>query len=506
MLRYALRRVLWVFPSVLGVSLIAFFVLSLVPVEIPGDDSGAMRHFRFLDRPLFFNLEPSDVRSRSLQAVEALTNAPEGSAEAQLAQDELVRLGGAALPFVLPPFEDMTPAKRVRVALALAPIAERMGIEHRGEPNDPEQAVTFWNRFWQSHGTEFHAPTARSAVNRYARYGTEARALEITRLDTFALPAVMDAIYVPQSAEEMPPLRRLLAMASHVTGRKDRIGESTTPAEAKSAVERWRRWWLAFETDYVPLTGASRAAAFLLETRYGKWVFETVVLRLGKDALGRPLLDELVKRARVTAVVLLAGLALAYFLAVPLGIASAYRRGLLLDRGIAASVLVPYLLSPVLLGLLAFHLGLASVGPGLWASVLLAAALSAEPMRQQRTELMPVLVQEYIQAAIARGAGPLRVLVMHGLRNAAIPVITRATMELPVALTACFVLEQAFGLAGIGEATLQAIQHRDTGWLMTLSLCGTVWAVVAMVLTDVTYGLLDPRMRHTLMLLRRRRE
>jgi ABC-type dipeptide/oligopeptide/nickel transport system permease component len=116
-----------------------------------------------------------------------------------------------------------------------------------------------------------------------------------------------------------------------------------------------------------------------------------------------------------------------------------------------------------------------------------------------------VLVEDYVRAATARGAGPWRVLLVHGLRNAALPVITRSALELPMALTACFVLERAFGLPGIAEATLQAIEHRDTGWLMTLSLCGAVWAVLALVATDVAYGLLDPRIRHTLMLLRRRR-
>src|SRR5262245_49603008 len=170
MLRYALRRVLWVFPSVLGVSLIAFFVLSLVPVDIPGDATGLVRRYRFLDRPLFLNANPSDVRSRSLAALDALVAATKDSDDMKLAARELARLGGAALPWIMPPFEALPPAQRTRVAEALMPVAERMQLEDREALADPERAVVFWNRFWQSHGAEFHDPTARSAVHRYARY------------------------------------------------------------------------------------------------------------------------------------------------------------------------------------------------------------------------------------------------------------------------------------------------------------------------------------------------
>jgi ABC-type dipeptide/oligopeptide/nickel transport system permease component len=496
---------LWVFPSVIGVSLLSFFVLSLVPVEM-GDDAEAraLARYRFVDLPLFVNVDPHDIRSRTLAALDDLTGAEADSPEMDRAARELVRLGGAALPWLLPDLDALPSAARKRVALALAPIAHRMGLEHERAPDDPARAVVFWNRFWESHGVEFHEPTARSAVQRYARYGTEPRAAEIRRLDTFALPALIDALFEPAEPTELVPLRRLIDMIAQVTDRDDRIDQGAGLAEAAAIVSRWRRWWLAFETDYLRLSGAARAAAFLVETRYGKWVFETVVLGLGKDALGRPLLTELRERACVTLSILLVGVALAYLLGIPLGVASAHRHGTLVDRGLVAAVLIPYLLSPLVVALLAMGLGLAEPSV-MWAGLLLALALVAEPTLQQRSALLAILAEDYMRAAVARGASPFRVLCLHGLRNAALPAVTRMALELPLAVTACFVLEQLFGLPGLGEATWQAVQHRDTGWLMALTLCGAVVAVLALIATDVAYGLLDPRMRHALMVQRRRR-
>jgi peptide/nickel transport system permease protein len=510
MLRYALRRMLWVFPSVLAVSLISFFVLSLMPspyaAAVEGGDPElleARRRHHFLDLPLFFNVRPMDVNTRATHAVEVIAGGEDAEAVHQ-AQRELARLGGAALPIVLPQLDSLAPDRRVRVALALAPIADRMGIEHRGQASEPARVVVFWNRFWGSRSIEFREAAARSAVKRYARYGTDARAIELRRLDTFALPSLMSALYEPRSPAELDQLRRLVELIAHVTTRDDRIAEDASAEDGVACVQRWRRFWMVYQSDHVRLIGAERVAAFALQTRYGKWVFETVVLQLGKDLQGRPLLQELLARARVTARLLLWGIALAYFFAIPLGSLAAYRRERAIDRLISTAVLLPYIVSPAVLALLALWLGAGDSSPMVVVAVLLGLTLLADPTRHQRSALLPVLTADYVRAAVARGAGPLRVLFVHGLRNAIVPVTTRAATELPMALTACFVLEHVFGLHGLAEVTLEAVKHHDTGWLMALAVSGAVWAVVALVMTDVAYALLDPRMRRVVYQLRGR--
>src|SRR4051794_18007754 len=111
MLRHALRRLLWTLPTLIGISLVAFFLLSFVPeptddpavvARLSGGELARLRRERFLDLPRFVNLAPVDVRVRAARAARAVADDEPGADEARR---ELDRLGGAALPFVLPRFD-----------------------------------------------------------------------------------------------------------------------------------------------------------------------------------------------------------------------------------------------------------------------------------------------------------------------------------------------------------------------------------------------------------------
>ena len=496
MLRYALRRVLWVFPSVLGVSVIAFFVLSLRAAPSPAELHAL---------PLFFNMEPRDVRARAQEALLELTTHPPDSARAQSARVELGRLGGAALPYLLIELDVYDPSTRVEVALALAPVADRMGFGRSGEATDPKRVVLFWQRFWQTRGIEFRPANARSAVARYARYGTEARAEQIRMLDTFALPALIDSLNPPEDQSGVVRTRRLVALIDAMVGRGATLPADATIDDAHACIDGWTRWWLLNRTQFISLTGGARVAASVLETRYGKWVLEALMLKLGTDHRGRPILDELVRSTRVTLTIVAFGVLIAYVLALVLGSLSAWRRGAWPDGAIAAATLLPFVISPAVLAVLVSR----SFGPfpdgTVVAVLLLAAVLVADPTRHQRAAMMTILARDYVRAAVARGVRPWRVIAVHALRNTALPVVTRLSVELPVALTACFVIEHALGLHGLGEATLAAVRHADTRWLMAIAVLSATWAVLALVVSDVLYAVMDPRLRAALGQVTRRR-
>lgn len=507
MIRFAFRRMLWVFPSVIGVSLITFYVLSLVP---RGDMSPLVedqRRREFDDLPLFVNTDPEDVRDRTNRAKAAMVgdDSALGMTREQGAE-EIVRLGGAALPVLLPELDELGPQDRVRVALALAPLADRMHLETEGATRDPERVVVFWNRFWAARGVEFREGTAGSAVRRFARYGTEARAEQLMVLDTFALPALFAALEEPDGILEVESARRIVTMIVHMTAIDDPIAEDASSAEAVAAVRRWKRWWMVYQSDFVRLAGADRVAAFAVQTRYGKWAYEAVAMQLGLDRRGRPLFTELIRRTQVTFTILALGVALAYLLAIPLGSLAAWFRGTAVDHAIAAAVLVPYAASPALLATAAVGFGAEIEADTTLAAILLAVALLADPTRQQRSALLPALAADHVRAALARGAGRARVLFVHGLRNAMLPLVTRAAVELPVAITGCFVLEAALGLDGLGDATITAVSDHDHRWLMALSIAGAVWSVLALVLTDIAQATLDPRARSALTPQRRNAE
>jgi ABC-type dipeptide/oligopeptide/nickel transport system permease component len=91
----------------------------------------------------------------------------------------------------------------------------------------------------------------------------------------------------------------------------------------------------------------------------------------------------------------------------------------------------------------------------------------------------------------------MRVLVAHALRNAMMPTVTLAGLQFPMVLGASFVVEELFGIPGVGWETLRAVEARDAAWLITVVLLTAVVSTGALIASDVAYGLLDPRVRES---------
>ncbi|EYF01696.1 ABC transporter permease [Chondromyces apiculatus] len=510
MLRHALRRILWTLPTLFVVSVVTFLVLTFVPDPVDDPrftsaltraDRERIRRERYLDLPTFFNPAPRDVQARAMEAVRQIVT---GGAEAARAATDLQRIGGAALPHVLPALDTLAPEPRTQVALALAPIARRMKLPRAEDAYDPGRAVAFWTRFWDDRGVEFRAASVRSAVQRFTRYGSDSRAAEILELDTFALEYVIGALVTPQDAAGVAQARALVAIAAEVTGIDDRISPTDDVQAAQACVARWKTFWSVYRGDYAVFSGPSRVAAMVLETRYGKWALGALTHRLGLAANGEPVLDELGRRAPVTLALVFGAIVLAYAVAIPLGVISAASRGRKTDLIIACIVLGMTVVPTAVLAVLAHPKGGAYGGSLLLPTALLAVALVAAPTRQQRSALATVLTQDVIRAAQARGASRVRALLSHGLRNTLLPVVTLAVVEPPLAIGGAFVVEHVFRLHGLGEATILAVQARDANWLMALSIFAAAVAALAVIATDLAYVLLDPRLASAVLSRRRR--
>jgi ABC-type dipeptide/oligopeptide/nickel transport system permease component len=500
MLGHALRRLLWSLPALIGVSIVTFLFLSYVPdptdePEVQAAHAPAelarLRRERFLDLPRFLNPAPRDIRSRAPALVAAIAEDGPGAAAAR---DELVRLGGAALPHVLPRLDALSPERRIRVARALAPVARRMGLAGGGDAADPARAVAFWTRFWDDRGIEFRRAGVRSAVNRLVRYGTTSRAADLIELDTFVLDDVLAALEPPRDARGVAAARALVEVAAHVTGRDDRIAPGDDLETAASVVDRWQAFWAVYRSDFVADTGVARVADMLLETRYGKWAFGAVTHRFGRSAGGAPVLDEILARAPVTLGIVFGAIALAYTLAVALGVFIAAFRGRRIDVVPMLGALLFYAVPTAATAVLVRGATGDGASRVVGAIVVLALALAAAPTAQQGNALALTLSQDHVRAATARGAGRARAVIVHGLRNALLPVATLATLEGPMALGGAFVVERVFGLRGVGEATILAVQQRDISWLMAISMSAAFIAAVFVLAADLACVALDPRL------------
>jgi len=116
-------------------------------------------------------------------------------------------------------------------------------------------------------------------------------------------------------------------------------------------------------------------------------------------------------------------------------------------------------------------------------------------VRFYRTVFLDEIRREYIRTASAKGATPMRVYGIHLLRNALVPIITRASTVLPFLFTGSLLLESFFGIPGLGYEGVNALNSSDLSMLKALVLLGAILFIVINLITDVAYAWVDPRVR-----------
>lgn len=241
--------------------------------------------------------------------------------------------------------------------------------------------------------------------------------------------------------------------------------------------------------------------------QYGSWLGGALTGDLGESFSRRkPVADEI--RGRLGATVELAGTAfvLVILMAVPLGVAAAVLHRHWSDHfmrflALAFASIPGFFLAYLLIILFVTHLRLLPVAgrQGPESLVLPALALAVGPTavisRLLRSSLLEVFGEDYIRTARAKGLGRLRVVVSHGLPNAAIPVVTYMGGLLAGLLEGVVIVEFIFAWPGLGRLTFEAISQRDYPLIQGVVVMAGVIYVVMNLLVDLSYRLLDPRIR-----------
>ncbi len=112
-----------------------------------------------------------------------------------------------------------------------------------------------------------------------------------------------------------------------------------------------------------------------------------------------------------------------------------------------------------------------------------------------RTVFLEESSRDFVRTARAKGASEPRIMVRHVLRNALIPILTHIVLAIPFLFTGSILLEAFFGIPGLGSITVDAIQANDFSTLRTMVYIGSLLFVLGQVATDLSYGLVDPRVR-----------
>jgi peptide/nickel transport system permease protein len=251
-----------------------------------------------------------------------------------------------------------------------------------------------------------------------------------------------------------------------------------------------------------------------LWVQYGSYMGRLVQGDLGTSFQRRqPVVDILKKRLPNTAMLAGAAILLQVLLGTAAGVVAALRRGRWLDHGTIALTLLgisapTFLTALVLQYWFSYRLQLLpfdgfgrTFGEQMLSMVLPAITLglfgAAFYARFVRDEMLGIFNQDYMRAAAAKGLPRWRVIVVHGLRNALVPLLTIVGMDLGAMMGGAVVTETIFRWPGIGSLSVQAALARDGPVIMGVVLVTSIAIVLANLAVDLIYVVLDPRIRHT---------
>ncbi len=471
-------------PTFLGISLIVFLMLNLAPgrpgaqkqgtdlaADIRGEQTQeSFRIFREqfnLDKPVLFNtlfaLDEADVRER-LQVVagERKSNA----AERIRAQEDLEDYGQFAVPSLVAIVNsaDADGDQRLRdVAVYFLRLTARRRLR---DPfaSDPSPEVKAYNR-------EVNAENARMRGWRYALDDPE--------------------------------------------------------ANKQAVISEWNAWYQAIRSrwDYGFL---DRARIFGLDTRFATYWKNLVSLDFGVSLVTKePVLPTLISKLRYSLSLSVVSLLLAYAISIPLGIFSAVFKDTRFDRVLTISLFMLYSLPSFFVAtVLLFYFSSGSdwealrifptggfqsrefmeltsiqqIGDVAWHLALPIFCLTygslAALSRYMRTGLLDVIRSDYVRTARAKGLPEWQVIGKHAVRNGLLPILTLLAGLLPAILGGSVIVEYIFGIPGMGLWTIDSIYQRDYNVIMAVQLLTTVLVLVGILLTDLSYALVDPRIRY----------
>lgn len=251
--------------------------------------------------------------------------------------------------------------------------------------------------------------------------------------------------------------------------------------------------------------------------QYALWLKRAATGDLGTSTqTRRPITDEVQSRIQPTLQIGIAGLFVGLLLGIPAGAAAAVWRNSIIDRLITviavAGVAVPGFFFGILLILL-FSVQLGWLPPlgyrsvlddpwlGLKLTILPAAVigweLSAIITRQLRSSMLEVLGNDYIRTARSKGLRERRVITMHAMRNAMLPVLTVIGLLVGRILAGAVVIETIFAIPGMGRMLVSAVNARDFPAVQGVVLLVALSVVLMNIITDLAYAALDPRIRYT---------
>jgi peptide/nickel transport system permease protein len=250
--------------------------------------------------------------------------------------------------------------------------------------------------------------------------------------------------------------------------------------------------------------------------QFGTWVWHLLQGDLGVSIFTNlPVAKLIGQRLEPTVALTLSTLFVSIAVAIPMGVLAAWRAGSWIDRVIMVFAVlgfsVPvFVLAYILIFVFAIWAdllpvqGYVSITRGFWPflshiilpSIALGMIFAALIARITRASMLDVLAQDYIRTAQAKGLSNEQVLIGHALKNAAVPIVTTIGIGVALLIGGVVVTETVFAIPGLGRLTVDAILRRDYPIIQGIILIFSAVYVLINLLVDLSYTLLDPRIRY----------
>lgn len=249
--------------------------------------------------------------------------------------------------------------------------------------------------------------------------------------------------------------------------------------------------------------------------QYGRWAGKAVQGDLGTSLFSsRSVTSAIVERFPATLTLTIAALVVALAISVPAGILAATRKGTWVDRTATLTASFGVAMPNFWLGLMlvivfalwnpwfpATGYVPISENPVRWLrhitlpAITLGTAAAAETTRQLRSALGDVMHQDYIRTARAKGLPNRKVIWKHGVKNAAVPVITVIGLQVSLMLGGSVIVEQVFGIPGLGQLAIRAVLERDIPMIQGVVVVTTLTVLLVNLFIDLCYGWINPKVR-----------
>lgn len=259
-----------------------------------------------------------------------------------------------------------------------------------------------------------------------------------------------------------------------------------------------------------------------LPVQYWQWLSRLIRLDFGTSFQDdRPVLDKIMERIPITLLIEILSLFLIFILAIPIGVASAVRKGSLFDKAVTLFVFIGFAAPGFWIALLLMEFFGVKLG---WLPVSGIRTFGSEALslgeqfldmakhlvlpvfvsafgalaglsRYMRGNMLNVIRQDYIRTARAKGLPEHVILYKHALRNALLPVVTILGLSLPGLIGGSVIAEAIFGIPGMGRLFFDGVMARDYPVIMGILFIGAVLTLLGNFLADLAYGWVDPRIR-----------